>query len=62
MPIATSDIATKPAPNIVIYLPENSLPNIKPSPIPPIIPIDTPVLSIFFPPSKLTSVTTLHLS
>lgn len=37
---------TKTAPKMVIYLPENSLPNNRPSPIPPIIPIDTPVLSI----------------
>ena len=36
---------TKPAPNKITYLPEYSLPNINPSPIPPIIPTVSPVLS-----------------
>lgn len=46
IPIEISDRTIKIAPKIVMYLPVNSLPIIKPSPIPPIIPIDTPVLSI----------------
>jgi len=46
----TIDIITKMAPKMVIYLPENSLPNISPSPKPPIIPTDNPILSITITP------------
>jgi len=41
---------TKIAPKMVIYLPENSLPNNNPSPIPPIIPMGNPVFSMFLLP------------
>ena len=44
-----SDIATKAAPAIVIYLPEYSLPNNNPKPIPPIMPVVNPIFSIAIP-------------
>ena len=47
-----SDITTKTAPIIVAYLPEYSLPNNKPKPIPPIRLVINPIFSIFIPSSK----------
>lgn len=41
------DITIKMAPKTVTYLPENSLPNNRSSPMPPMIPMDNPVLSIY---------------
>ena len=51
----TIDMITKTAPKMVIYLPENSLPNIKPSPMPPKIPTDNPIFSIPITPQIIIS-------
>ena len=45
LPNPTRDIITKPAPDKVTYVPENSLPKSRPSPIPPIAATAYPIFS-----------------
>ena len=47
IPIEHRDMISITAPKMVIILPENSLPNNNPSPIPPNMPIAKPDLVIF---------------
>lgn len=46
------ETTTRKAPTIVLLLPENSLPNSNPSPMPPMTPIPTPLLSMYVHSSK----------
>ena len=53
-------MTTKMAPKMVTYLPENSLPNNRPSPMPPMIPMDNPVLSMYLPPTNYNCISSLY--